>query len=368
MNAQWKGSAMQWKFSEEQEAYREALRGWLGDVAGTEQVRGWLGADGGTPDPTPFEQRLVADGMAGVGVAEELGGQGGGLVELAITAEELARTAAPGSAWLATVLAVPALEGRADLAKTALEGGHAALVVAAESLPDGAPPVALDAQGQLTGVVPRVLGADRAGLLVVPALGPEGLRLHAVNAGLPGVTLAPRRLLDRSRSVADVHLDHVVGEPLDVDAATVLAHVADVAGVLVAADALGAMERMLELAVEYSGQRQQFGVPIGSFQAVKHAAATILVDVEAGRSGVYYAAASVAGGDGECALHAAAVKAQVTAAAGRAADGALTMHGAIGYTWEHDLHLYFKRARLDEQLFGGASAWNERIADRLALL
>jgi alkylation response protein AidB-like acyl-CoA dehydrogenase len=138
--------------------------------------------------------------------------------------------------------------------------------------------------------------------------------------------------------------------------------------VLAAADALGAMHRMLDLAVEYSLQRRQFGVPIGSFQAVKHAAATILVGVEAGRSVVYYAAASLDAGHEERLLHAAAAKAQVTAEAVRAADSALTMHGAIGYTWEHDLHLYAKRARLDEHLFGAPARWNERIADGLALL
>jgi alkylation response protein AidB-like acyl-CoA dehydrogenase len=127
------------------------------------------------------------------------------------------------------------------------------------------------------------------------------------------------------------------------------------------------MERMMEMAVEYSLQRHQFGVPIGSFQAVKHAAASILVDVEAGRSGIYYAAASVQAGDNDCALHAAAVKAQVTAAAVRAADSALTMHGAIGYTWEHDLQLFYKRAKLDEALFGAPGVWNERIARGLNL-
>jgi alkylation response protein AidB-like acyl-CoA dehydrogenase len=269
---------------------------------------------------------------------------------------------------LATVLAVTALGERPDLAKAALEGGHAALVVAAESLPAGSAAPAVDAQDRVTGTVPRVLGADRAGLLVVPVQGADGVRLVAVATEASGVTLTPHLLLDRSRTVADVHLDGVQGEVLDVDAPTVLARVADLAGVLVAADALGAMGRMLDLAVEYSGQRHQFGVPIGSFQAVKHAAATILVDVEAGRSGVYFAAASVEGGDEQCSLHAAAVKAQVTAAAGRAADAALTMHGAIGYTWEHDLHLHFKRARLDEQLFGPSRVWNERIADGLSLV
>lgn len=359
---------MQWKFSEEQEAYREALRGWLGDVAGSEQVRAWLGGDTGAPDASGFEERFVGDGMAGVGVAEELGGQGGGLVELAITAEELARVAAPSAAWLATALAVPALETRPDLLKAALEGGHAAVAVPAESVPVAAQALSVDDHGRISGTVPRVLGADRAGVLVVPAGQGDGVRLHVVRTDDPAVTLTPHVLLDRSRSVADVHLDGATTEVLDADGATVLAKVADLAGVLVAADALGAMQRMLDLAVEYSGQRQQFGVPIGSFQAVKHAAATILVDAEAGRSGVYYAAASVDAGLPESSLHAAAVKAQVTAAAGRAADSALTMHGAIGYTWEHDLHLYFKRARLDEQLFGPVEEWNERIAAALDLV
>jgi alkylation response protein AidB-like acyl-CoA dehydrogenase len=221
--------------------------------------------------------------------------------------------------------------------------------------------------GRLVGQVRRVLGADRAEILVVAASVDGEQRLFVVDRNAPGVTITPRRLLDRSRTVADVELAGVLGEPLDADVGAQIARIASVAAVLVAADAVGAMARMLDLAVDYSAQRQQFGVPIGSFQAVKHAAATILVDLEAGRSAVYYAAASVAEGSPESPLHAAAVKAQVTGAAAVAADTALTMHGAIGYTWEHDLHLFYKRARLDEHLFGEARAWNDLIADALAL-
>jgi alkylation response protein AidB-like acyl-CoA dehydrogenase len=128
---------------------------------------------------------------------------------------------------------------------------------------------------------------------------------------------------------------------------------------------------MLDLAVEYAGQRHQFGVPIGSFQAVKHAAATMLVGIEAARSIVYFAAASVDAPadrrDPQWLLHAAAAKAQVTAEAARAADSALTLHGAVGYTWEHDLQLSYKRAKLDEALFGAPEAWNRLIADGLSL-
>ena len=351
---------MQWKLSEEQDAYRESLRDWLADVASSEKVRGWQEAG----DASPFEERFVRDGMAGVGIPEEAGGQGGGVVELALTAEELAHAAAPSAAWLATVLAVPALP--ADLAEAALGGRHAALLVPAEELPLQAPALGMDADGRVSGAVPRVLLGGRAASYVAVVDDGGGRSLRVIESGT-GITTTPRHLLDRSRSVADVHLDRVPSAPLAADATEYLARATDLAGVLVAADALGAMERMLDLAVSYSKQRKQFGVPIGSFQAVKHAAATILVGVESGRSGVYFAAASVDVGDPERALHAAAVKAQVTAEGAVAADTALTMHGAIGYTWEHDLHLFYKRARLDEHLYGAPATWNERIADALAL-
>jgi alkylation response protein AidB-like acyl-CoA dehydrogenase len=140
------------------------------------------------------------------------------------------------------------------------------------------------------------------------------------------------------------------------------------AAVLASADSLGVAEQMLDMAVEYSTQRQQFGVPIGSFQAVKHAAAEMLVVVESARSIVYLAAASIEAGHPDAALHAAAAKAQVTAKAAQAADTSLTLHGAIGYTWEHDLQLYYKRAKLGARLFGSPQAWNERIADALELV
>jgi alkylation response protein AidB-like acyl-CoA dehydrogenase len=353
---------MEWKLSDEQEAYREALRDWLTAVAPSATVRTWQ-ADG---DVETFQRRFARDGMAGAGVAEDRGGQGGGVVELALTAEELARAAAPSAAWLATALAVPALPS--ELVEAALAGGSVALLAPAEELPTHAPTLTMDPDGRVSGVVPRVLNGDRATSLVAVVGAGEHRALRLVQVPGEGVQVVPRQLLDRSRSVADVHLRNAESTPLTADAAGYLTRATDLAGVLVAADSLGAMERMLDLAVDYSRQRVQFGVPIGSFQAVKHAAATILVGVEAGRSGVYFAAASVDAGDAQCGLHAAAVKAQVCAEGSRAADTALTMHGAIGYTWEHDLHLFYKRARLDEHLYGAPATWNERIADGLALM
>lgn len=356
---------MQWKLSEEQVAFRDTLRSWLEDTAGIGTVRAWLDAG----DRASFWERFSADAWSGVGVGEELGGQGGGLVELALTAEELGRAAAPGAAWLATMLAVPMLAADTARVAAALTGG-AAILMPSEQVPSAASALSIDVEGRITGRVARVLGgADVATYVVVAVSDGERERvLRVVDADAAGIQVTHHQLLDRSRSIADVALDSVASEPLDADPGAVLGHVTDLAGLLVAADSLGATERMLELAVDYSLQRHQFGVPIGSFQAVKHAAASIEVGVEAARSAIYYAAASVDAGHEDRSLHAAAVKAQVGAEGFRAADTALTMHGAIGYTWEHDLHLFYKRARLDSYLFGDAQVWNERIADRLSLV
>ncbi|HEY3713300.1 MAG TPA: acyl-CoA dehydrogenase family protein [Jatrophihabitantaceae bacterium] len=351
---------MRWELSEEQRLFQDALHAWLAKHCPSAAVRGWLSGD-----PQAYEQSLVADAWLGVGTGEDLGGQGGGLIELALAAEAFGRVAAPSSAWLATVLAVPAFAGNPDLAAAALgKGEFAALALPAADPPDGVASVSFDGAA-LHGEVVGVLGADRARQLVVPVPTGEGLSLALT--GADAVQITPRRLLDRSRSVADLAFDGAPARILDVDAAEVLDAAALRAAVLVAADALGATDRMLSMAVEYSKQRHQFGVAIGSFQAVKHAAATMLVGVEAARSITYFAAASVDQRHPDRALHAAAAKAQVTAEGMRAADSALTLHGAIGYTWEYDLQLFYKRAMLDGQLFGSPEIWNERIASALPL-
>lgn len=354
---------MRWELSEEQEMFAETLDGWLERFAAPANVRKW----GESGEPAEFENRFVEEGWFSAGLPENVGGQGGGLLELALTAEALARYAAPASAWTASVLAAPLLPP--DVADAVLNGREFAAVAVDSSRPFGlCDAVRVDERGVLTGRVPAVLGAERATQLVVPADRGDGVVLYLVRIGDPGLTVTPRRFLDPSRGAADVQFENVAAQRLDIDAAAALEDAGLRAAVLLSADALGAMERMLQLAVEYSRTRQQFGVPIGSFQAVKHAAATILVSVEAGRSIAYYAASSVDLGLEECAMHAAIAKAQVTRSAVQAADSALVMHGAIGYTWEHDLQLFYKRAKLDEKLFGSPEVWNERLARDLPLL
>ena len=163
---------------------------------------------------------------------------------------------------------------------------------------------------------------------LVPAHHGDETSLWLVDGAAGGVGVHPRPLLDRSRDVADITLDDVAARRLDVDATAAIGEIATRAAVLVAADALGACERMLQLAVDYSKQRQQFGRPIGSFQAVKHAAAQMLVTVESSMSIAFYAAQSVDEGLPERATHAAVAKAQVTGRAAELADSALTLHGA----------------------------------------
>ncbi len=355
---------MRWELSEEQADYRTVLAEWLGERCDPETLRAWLDAG----DHATFEDRFVAEGWFGVGSSEELGGQGGGLVELTVTAEELGRRAAPSSAWLGSMLALPALAAAPEAAKALLADGTATVLACSADAIVGPAVGVTRAPDGLSGRIPTVLGAGRARRLVVPVPAGQGTSLVLLDVDQDGVEVSDRALTDRSRVASDVLLDRAEGTVLGGDAAAALSDAALRSAVLVAADGLGVMERMLDMTVEYAGQRHQFGVPIGSFQAVKHAAAEMLVQVEAARSLVFLAAAMVEAGRREAPLHAAAAKAQVTAAAGAAADSALTLHGAIGYTWEHELQIFYKRAKLDAPLYGSPAAWNERLADALDLV
>jgi len=354
---------MRWELSEEQDLFVSSLREWLQERAESSTVRGWLDAG----DHTAFERLFVEEGWAGVGFDEGFGGQGGGVLELALTARELGRAAVPSAGWLQSAVVVPALTGEADKLQAAVESGEVtALAVRADRIP--AATSVQNSGDRLSGRIPCVLGAAQASRFVVPVPHGDITSLWLVDSAAGGLGVDPRPLLDRSRDTADVTLDDVTARRLDVDADAALAEMASRAAVLVAADALGASERMLQLAVDYSKQRQQFGQPIGAFQAVKHAAAQMLVTVESSMSIAFYAAQSVEEGQSERATHAAVAKAQVTGHAAELADSALTLHGAVGYTWEHDLHLFYKRAKLDRVMFGTPTAWNERIAMTLPLL
>lgn len=350
---------MRWEITEEQRAFQDAYSSWLGHVAPPETAKAWFESGNGSS----FDQKLYGEGWVEVGLGEDVGGQGGGLLELALMAEEMGRAAVPSGSWLASVLSQPALVALGTHpARTLGADNRVVLVIPADRLPDSSLREVRAEGGFVTGSSPLVLAAEGARWLMVPAMGEAGLDLYIVDATSEEVVIRSRMPLDRNRRVADVSLDRAQGLKLGINAQQFLQDVALRAAVLVAADSLGASERMLDMAVEYSKERHQFGVPIGSFQAMKHAAATMLVEVESARSIVYYAATSVEQRQDDAPLHAGVAKAQVTVGGILVADSSLTMHGAIGYTWEHDLHRYYKRSKFDGVLYGSSKLWNERIA------
>jgi alkylation response protein AidB-like acyl-CoA dehydrogenase len=380
-------------WTDEQEFLREAVAGVTTREAPFTTVRTW--AESG--DLAAADELAARQGWTGIGLDEDAGGQGGGTLELAILAEQLGRGAVPWDRTLAGCLTAPLLAaaGAEDLAAETAEGDHVAVLAV-----DGRAPLAPVARGRdehqpdaagagpelagdvrdaaalssaalatvagerVTVSLRHVPGAPGAHTFVVPVLSGDAVELFAVAADAHGVTVRPRTLVDRTRSLADVEIDAEARRLGSVSAA-VFAATANAAAVLVAADALGAATRLLELTTRYVGERKQFGVAVGSFQAVKHAAAEMLVDVEAARSAVMHAAWAVGASEADAAQHASIAKAVACSAAVRVADKALFLHGAVGYTWEHDLQFPFKRIKSDALLFGSPDTHLDLLAAAL---
>jgi alkylation response protein AidB-like acyl-CoA dehydrogenase len=204
--------------------------------------------------------------------------------------------------------------------------------------------------------------ANVADFIVVVAKNDAGeILLFVVDTKAPGVTTRLLKNLDLTRRVSNVELKGTPAERLG-GGADLFAKLIDVAAVAVAADSLGGTERALEMAVEYSKVREQFGKPIGSFQALKHAAAEILADLEPARAMLWYAAYAQDTGAADASRTAAMAKARLCDIYSRGTDRAVLMHGGIGFTWEHDMHLWFKRARFNESCFGSPAYHRERVA------
>jgi alkylation response protein AidB-like acyl-CoA dehydrogenase len=345
-------------FTDEQQFLREAVRGAIDREAPLSAVRRWV-LEPARPQYREPLSLAIRQGWTGIGIPEERGGQGGDLFELAILAEELGRGAVPADGLYATLLAATALgaavggEATAAIEPLALGERVGALVHPGAQPADARP-------GDRSAAL--VLGAPDADVLVRW----DGGALELYDAA--DAERTAHLLVDRTRSLADVALVAPPAQRLEGVGRDAMRSVAARAAVLVAADALGAAQRMLDMTVEYVADRRQFGVPVGSFQAVKHTAAEMLVAIEGTRAAVHYAAWSVAAGEPGAAVDAWVAKARAARAASFVADKALFLHGAVGYTWEHDLQLLFKRAKSDTQLFGGPGVYDERIADSLDLV
>lgn len=359
---------MRFAFSEEQQMFREAIRAAFEREAPIARVRQW--AEESRLDT--FDDIAAQQGWLGLGIPEEDGGQGGGIVELAVFFEEAGRAAAPTGRLLSMLgLAWPLLRqtttGPGLFAQTLVDGkGIAVAVSGGRPLETPVDAVRVESD-RLYGNISFVLDAPGTDQLLVPVRRGEEWQLWSLAAQSTGVEIKPRRLIDHTRRYGDVALSgaraELVGTIDAYDTAMASARLA----LMIAAESLGIARRLLDMTVEYVKQRVQFGVPVGSFQAVKHAAAEALVDIEAMHSGIYYAAWALETRADDGLMHAWIAKSFATEAAVRTSDRSLFLHGAIGYTWEYDLHYYYKRAKSNLELFGSPKLYRERIAAALQL-
>lgn len=359
---------MRFAFDDEQKMFQDVLRGVLNRSVPASSVRAW--AENG--DLAAFDTFAAENRWQGLGTDEDDGGQGGGLVELAIFFEEIGRAVAPSDRLLTAIgLGLPLvrlLPDGIDALKDVVDGtaGIAVVFPAGQPLDLGVRNVEVHG-GRLSGHIPLVLGAQAATHLLVPQATERGLDVWLVSAADPGVVVTPRHMIDHTRRYGDVTFQgasaRLLGTVSNEEATLVTARTA----LLVAAESLGLARRMLEMTTEYVRERVQFGVPVGTFQAVKHSAAEILVNIEAAHSGIYYAAWALQNKMADGLIHAWIANAFTTEIAAKTADHSLFLHGAIGYTWEHDLHYFYKRAKANLELFGSLRKYRDRIVDCINL-
>jgi alkylation response protein AidB-like acyl-CoA dehydrogenase len=368
--------------SAEQEELRASVRRFLADRAPIPAVRELMETTGGF-DPAIWRQAGEQLGLQGIAIPEEYGGSGFTFAEQAIVLEELGAALYGGPYLASSVLAATALLASADEAarKAHLPGIASGETIAtlAFTEEDGSwepDAIGLAATGpdagdgwRLDGRKSFVLDGHAANLVLVVARAGAGLALFAADAGAPGLTRTPLPTLDQTRKLARLDFEGVpaalIGAPGDGTA--VLGRVLDVAAIAQAAEQLGGAQHALDMAVEYAKVRHQFGRPIGSFQAIKHRCADLLLEVESLRSAVQYAAAAVAEDSAEVPVVASLVKAYASDVYFHVAAENIQIHGGIGFTWEHDAHLYFKRAKASELFLGDASYHRERLATRIGL-
>lgn len=356
--------------SDAQEQLRTRVRGHLGEMSPPAQVRRLMEDDLGYD--VDVWLRMAADhDLHGLHLPTDVGGSGMGWVEQSVVLGETGRVllCAP---YLATVTAAPflpddvqaAVAGGLCIATLAVAeaSGHwdeAGVATRAVRSPDGA--------WRLEGEKSYVVDGCLADVLVVaarPADDGGRVGLYLVGAGAPGLDRAPLATVDQTRRQARITLAATPARPLDGTLATAMA----LSAVALAAEQVGGAARALEMAVDHARRRMQFGRPIGSFQAVKHLCAEMLLELESARAAASYAALAAARGDGDELPAAAGVaKSCCSEAYVRVATDSLHVHGGLGFTWDHDAQLYFKRARSSQLLFGDPRHHREELARRLGL-
>lgn len=355
---------MDFGLSDDQRLFQESLRGFLADRVPSERVRSVM--ESGDGHDAPLVAQLGEQGVTGILVPAEYGGTGLGLLEAALAAEELGRAATPYSFHTAAVLApllLAASRGEArkgEWLPRIAEGKALVTVALGAPLPKG---------GRLRGSAMFVADAAAADAFVVQCGDPAKPEFHLIPRGAVGLRVEPLATIDDTRRVGEVFFDDVVADAathFDIpDGAAVLERAIDAARIVLAADSLGAAERSLEEAVRYALTREQFGRVIGSFQAVKHMCAEVFAEVEPVRSLMWYAAFAWDEQLEDAAAMAALLKSHATEVATEATTTCVQVYGGMGFTWECDMQLWFKRAGYNRQMFGSPTMLRERAAARM---
>jgi alkylation response protein AidB-like acyl-CoA dehydrogenase len=365
-------------FTDEQRELGATLRRFLQDKSPSAEVRRLMQTEQGY-DPQTWAQLAGQLGLQGLAIPEKYGGSGAGPVELAIACEEMGRALLCAPYFATAVLAAHALLASGDQAAaeeflpSLADGSVIATLAVCED--DGAWRAGrLQTRARrsgdgwvLDGRKSFVLDGHVAGLLLVVAQAGAGPSLFAVQGGAGGLSRRLLETLDMTRKQAALELDAVPARLVGAEggAAGVVGQTLRHAAVALAAEQVGGAQRCLDMSVEYAKIRMQFGRPIGSFQAIKHMCADMLLEVESARSAAYYAAWAAQEQPGELPLVSSLAKAFCSEVYFRAAAGNIQIHGGIGFTWEHDAHLYYRRAKSAELMLGTPEEHREIAAGYL---
>lgn len=371
---------MQLGYGEDQEELRRFVRQFLEEKSSESAVRALMDTEEGYDDAV-WRQMATQMGLQGIAIAERHGGGGFTFRELVLVFEEMGQALLCAPYFSTVVLGAGALHESGDEAACeeflpAIASGDCVATLAFEE--DGRrhdnasfeTAAVTDGDGwRLSGEKTYVLDGHTADVVLVAAHTPDGAGLFRCAGDAEGLERELLPTLDLTRKQARLAFGDTpaiaVGAPGD--GAAILRRVLDLAAVALAAEQVGGTQRCLDMAVGYAKERMQFGRPIGSFQAIKHRCADMLLDAETARSAAYYAGWCAAVGDDDLPVAAAMAKSHCSDAFFRAAAENIQIHGGIGFTWEHPAHLYFKRAKSSQLMFGDPAHHRARLADMVGL-
>jgi alkylation response protein AidB-like acyl-CoA dehydrogenase len=371
---------MNFAFSEEQEELRRTVRQFLDQKSPETEVRRLMETDEGY-DAAVWKQMGEQLGLQGLAIPEEHGGSGYTYIELIVILEEMGRRLLCAPYFSTVVLAANTLLHSGD---EAAQKAHLPGIATGETIAtlafteesgrwdEGGITATASGSGDswtVSGTKSYVLDGHVADLILVAARTSAGVSIFAVDGGASGLTRTLLTTMDQTRKQAKLDFDATPATLVGTDGAgwQTIEQVLDLAAVALAAEQVGGAQFVLDMAVQYAKDRIQFGRPIGSFQAIKHKCADMLLEVESAKSAAYYAGWCAAELNDELPSVAALAKAYCSEAYFHATAENIQIHGGIGFTWEHPAHLYFKRAKSSELLFGDPAYWRELLAQRIGI-